>query len=121
MVLVGHSQRLAEPLTSRQRRSMAVVGVLFVLAAVAVGILASVDTGGIPVSRDGCVSVLVAGSTGAEVLHECGAAARSLCHSEYARHDRLAQRLQPQCRLAGILPGDRAEGRGLGGVRKTPD
>jgi endonuclease YncB( thermonuclease family) len=55
-----------------------------------------------PASGHGCVSVLVAGSTGGTLLYECGMEARAWCKTEYALHDRLALAVQPQCRLAGI-------------------
>jgi hypothetical protein len=102
MVLVGHSQRLAEPLTSRQRRGMAAVGLILVLAAIVAGVLSVTNGSGIPASRDGCLNLVVAGSTGGQVLHECGASARSFCRAEYARSDGLALKVQAQCGLAGI-------------------
>jgi hypothetical protein len=111
MVLVGHSQRIAVPLTRRQRRAMAACGVVLLLAAVAVGVLAATDKGGYPVSSHGCVSLLVAGATGAQSFRECGAPARAFCRQEYARRDRLALEAQPQCRLAGIEPTDRSGAR----------
>jgi hypothetical protein len=104
MVLVGHSQRLAEPLTRRERRTMAAFGVLLVAAVIAVAVLVTTGNGGGSVSRNGCVSILVAGSTGVELLHECGAPARSWCKSELGRRSTFALKLAVQCRLAGIDP-----------------
>jgi hypothetical protein len=103
MVLVGHSQRLAEPLTRRQRRGMLYCGLGVLVASIAVvAILVTSNKSLAPASGHGCVSVQVAGATGGVVLHECGTTARSWCRTEYARHDRLALAVQPQCRLAGI-------------------
>jgi hypothetical protein len=103
MVLVGHSQRLAEPLTRRQRRGLLGCGLGVLVATVVVIVVLVTNHRGIaPVSGHGCVSVLVAGSTGGALLYECGTTARAWCKTEYARHDRLALAVQPQCRRAGI-------------------
>jgi hypothetical protein len=105
MVLVGHSQRLAEPLTRRQRRGLLGCGLgVLVATVVVIVVLATSHKGIAPVSGHGCVSVLVAGSTGGTLLYECGATARAWCRTEYARRDRLALAVQPQCRRAGIAP-----------------
>jgi len=103
MVLVGHAGRLAEPLTRRQRRGLAAVGALLVVAVV--GVTVWLATHKDPyVSRNGCVYVMVAGPTGGTLLGQCGAAARAWCASELGAHDLLAPKLLPQCRLAGIYP-----------------
>ena len=100
MVMVGHSQRLAQPLTRGQQRVIAVVvGVLLAAATWAV-----IRPTSAPVSRNGCVSVVVASSTGGGLLHNCGAAARAWCQTEFARSDALARLIQPQCRRAGLQP-----------------
>ena len=100
MVMVGHSQRLAQPLTRGQQRVIAVVvGVLLAAATWAV-----IRPTSAPVSRNGCVSVVVASSTGGGLLHNCGAAARAWCQTEFARSDALARLIQPKCRRAGLQP-----------------
>jgi hypothetical protein len=100
MVMVGHSQRLAQPLTRGQQRVIAVV-VAVLLAAATWAVIRPTSA---PVSRNGCVSVVVASSTGGGLLHNCGAAARAWCQTEFARTDALARLIQPQCRLAGLQP-----------------
>lgn len=100
MVLIGHSQRVSQPLTRTQKRGLAVVAVIAVgLAAWAIARSTSA-----PVSSNGCVSVLVPSSTGGGVLSHCGAAARSWCQTEFVSTGDLAKRVQAQCRLAGIEP-----------------
>jgi hypothetical protein len=98
MVMIGHAQRLAQPLTPWQKRLIAGV----VAALVGVSAWAIARPSGVPASGKGCVSVIVASSMGGGVLTQCGAAARTWCQSESARHDALAQRIQEQCRLAGV-------------------
>jgi hypothetical protein len=100
MVMVGHSQRLAQPLTRGQQRGIAVV----VAVLIAVTSWAVLRPGSPPASRSGCVSVTVASSMGGGVLQRCGAAARSWCLAEFARTDALAQLVQAQCQRAGLQP-----------------
>src|ERR1700733_1260308 len=98
MVLVGHAERIATPLTHRQRWLVAAV-----LAAIVGGSLwAVLRSPGAPISADGCVRLVVASSTGGNVLSQCGASARSWCATEYSQTDPLAKRIQAQCLLAGI-------------------
>lgn len=98
MVMIGHAQRLAQPLTPWQKRLIAVV----VAALVGVSAWAIARPSSVSASRNGCVNVLVASSMGGGMLTQCGAGARTWCQSESARHDALAQRIQEQCRLAGV-------------------
>jgi hypothetical protein len=103
MVMTGHAQRLAQPLTRGQKRVIAIV----VAALVGVSSWLIVGQRGVPVSRNGCVNVLVASSMGGGLLQHCGAEARSWCQAEFARNDALALRIQEQCRLAGLRPSQR--------------
>jgi hypothetical protein len=98
MVLVGHAQRLSQPLTRMQRRLVAAV-VIIVVGASAWAITQAASA---PASRNGCVNLVVPGSMGGGVLSHCGAAARSWCASEYRQSDPLALLAAVQCRLAGI-------------------
>ena len=100
MVMVGHSQRLAQPLTRGQQRAIALV----LVAVLAAATWAVVRPSSAPVSRNGCVSVVIPGSMGGGLLHYCGAAARTWCQAEFARTDMLARLGQPQCRSAGLQP-----------------
>jgi hypothetical protein len=100
MVMVGHSQRLAQPLTRGQQRVIALV----VVVLLAVAAWAITRSSSAPVSRNGCVSTVLAGSMGGGLLHQCGSAARTLCQAEFARSDALARLIQPQCLRAGLQP-----------------
>lgn len=96
MVLVGHAQRIAQPLTRLQR--WLVGAVVIVVAAVSAWVIT--QTTGAPASAKGCVNLVVPGSMGGGVISHCGAAARSWCASEARQSDRLAQLALVQCRLA---------------------
>jgi hypothetical protein len=102
MVLVGHSKHQAKPLTPGQRKAMRAVGAIIVVTAATVVVWLSVTHTGVAESRHGCVSVIVAGATGGNLLRQCGAAARVWCKSEFTKHDPLALRIQQQCRIAGV-------------------
>ena len=100
MVMTGHAQRLAQPLTRSQKRLIGVVLAIVVgLAGWAIARSASA-----PSSSHGCVNVVVASSTGGDVLSHCGAAARKWCQTEFASSGPLALRIQAQCRDAGLSP-----------------
>jgi hypothetical protein len=105
MILVDHSQRTAVPLTPRQRRAMWSCAAIVAVAAVGVVVwLSTAGQSSYTQSRNGCVNVVVAGATGGQLLHRCGAAARAWCKTEYRRTDPVALSAQPQCRDAGIYP-----------------
>jgi hypothetical protein len=100
MVMIGHAQRLSQPLTRVQKRLIAVV-LVSVLALAGWAIARSAAA---PSSSHGCVNVVVASSTGGNLLSHCGAAARRWCQSEFASSGALALRVQAQCRDAGLAP-----------------
>jgi hypothetical protein len=93
-----------EPLTSRDRRGIAIVlGLLLVLAA-GVGTWAAVRPGGYGPSRDGCVTVTEPSSTGGALVHACGSTAVAMCRAAFADHGQVSLLTRPQCRLAGLGP-----------------
>jgi hypothetical protein len=104
-----------EPLTRRDRRGLAAVGGLALAALAGLGIWAAVSPGQYGQSRDGCVTVTAASSTGGSVLHECGAGAVSMCRAAFRHEDRLSMLTRPQCRLAGLGPAPKPPGGPSGG------
>ncbi len=100
----GRSKRLAGPLTTRNKRVMAAVGVLVAVAIVGLTVWGASDPGSYGRSRNGCVNINMPSSMGGAIQHECGPAARALCRAAFTRHDQLALLTQPQCRLAGLSP-----------------
>jgi hypothetical protein len=96
--------RFGESLTAREKRVVSVVAVVLLLVFGGVGVWAATDPGSYGRSRDGCVNVTTAGSTGGGILHECGTKAKTLCHNAFTQNDKLAWLARPQCRLAGLGP-----------------
>ena len=83
---------------------MALVGALIVAGLVGLGIWAAVQPGGYGQSRNGCVTVSAASSTGGALLHACGARAVAMCQAAFTHQDQLSRLTRPQCRLAGLGP-----------------
>jgi hypothetical protein len=94
----------AEPVTRRDRRRLAVVGVIVLAVFAGVGIWAAVRPGSYGASRDGCITVNMPSTTGGALVHGCGPTARSMCRSAYASTGTAARLTRQQCRLAGIAP-----------------
>lgn len=101
MVMVGHSERLATPLSRRQGRTMAAVIALLLALVIAAIVIASVGSQTQP-SAHGCVNVVVPSSMGAAQQHQCGTAAREWCASLAGSSSVEARRVLPECRRAGI-------------------
>jgi hypothetical protein len=96
---------------------MASVGIALVLAVIAVAVVIATNPDGYGVSRNGCVSVLLASSTGGQIVHECGAPARSWCRNESRQRGPIALKVEAQCRLAGIGANGRPLRRESAGAR----
>jgi hypothetical protein len=93
-----------ESLTPRQKRVFAIVAGLLIVLVAGVGAWAARSPGSYGRSSHGCINVVTPSSTGGAVLHQCGAAARAICRSAFAHHNRLDLLTRPQCRLAGLVP-----------------
>ncbi|HEY6277131.1 MAG TPA: hypothetical protein VIX86_12455 [Streptosporangiaceae bacterium] len=97
-----HPNRRGESLTPRQKRVFVVVGVALVVLLGGFGAWAAASSGRYGGSGHGCINVVVPSSTGGGILHDCGAAARTLCRQAFTAHTQLARYARPQCRLAGL-------------------
>jgi hypothetical protein len=93
-----------EALTRRDKRGMAIVGGLVLALSAGVGIWTAVRPGQYGPSRDGCVTVMAASSTGGALVHACGPSAAALCQAAFSHDDKLSLLTRPQCRLAGLGP-----------------
>lgn len=105
MVMVGHSKRLAEPMSRGQKRGLAIFLVVLLLGVVGATVYAIASNDSFGTSHDGCVSLTVASSLGGAEIHRCGSAAKALCRAAQTANDPLSRELRPQCVLAGYGPG----------------
>lgn len=90
------------PTLSRRQRVTRSTVVIVMAIAVGIGIWLAAVRGGDSDSHPGCVTLILASSTGGARLHQCGEPARTLCHSAYIDNDKIALLIRPQCRLAGL-------------------
>jgi hypothetical protein len=105
MPLEGHWRRTNTPLRRLQKRerSIAIAAVAVTAIALLALVLATAsDTR--PPPAPGCIRVLVAGRTGGEVVHACGAQAKKTCAQSANFHDPRAEKVAESCREAGIEP-----------------
>jgi len=103
MPLEGHWRRVNTPLRrlGTRERNVAIVAVGVTLVALVALILATAGDSR-PGPGPGCIRALVAGRTGGEVIHACGAEARATCARSATYHDPRAQTIVESCRQAGI-------------------
>jgi hypothetical protein len=86
------------------REKWMIGGVLGVVVALAVVLLISFAASG-PSSRAGCIYATIPAATGAEQIHQCGAAAKSMCatvHTTGAFTPQAASTIASACRKAGL-------------------
>jgi uncharacterized membrane protein YeiH len=93
-----------EPVTGRDRRKIAVIGVIVLAVFAGIGIWAAVRPGAYGASRNGCITVNVPSTTGGGLLHGCGSRAQAMCRNAYAGQGIAVQLTRQQCRIAGISP-----------------
>jgi hypothetical protein len=98
MPVEKQAERLATPLGGRDRRLLAVLGVLSALAILA-GAVYAATRGGDP-AGERCFTATYAASVGGATVHECGAAA-----VHYCRVDAVLPELAAACRRAGFTVG----------------
>ena len=105
MPFEGQAERLATPLSGRDRRFIVALVCVFVLA-IAASVFAYTKRPAAP-SNKGCIVVTVASSLGGTTLRNCGAAARRFCRSE----GRLNRDIAVACRREGYALGPIRAGR----------
>ncbi len=98
------SQPAAERVTGRDKRRIAAAAAAVLLVLAAVAVWAAVRPGSYGSSRAGCITVTIPGSTGGQLIHQCGGPARAACRHAYTGTSKIAMLTRPQCRLAGISP-----------------
>jgi hypothetical protein len=103
MPMEGHWRRTNTPLrklTARER-SVLIAGLVATIVATLAVILLS-DSHARPAPAAGCINVMVAGRTGGEVIHPCGAEAEATCANAGKYDDPRARKMIAACREAGI-------------------
>jgi type II secretory pathway component PulM len=103
MPLEGHWRTVNTPLrrlTARER-NVVIAGLVVTIVAVFALILLS-ENHGRPAPAAGCINVMVAGRTGGEVLHPCGAAAKTTCASAATFDTPRSRAIVESCREGRI-------------------
>jgi len=115
MPLEGHWQRTNTPLRrlTKRERNVVIAGLATTLIALAVLLLATAGNSR-PAPPPGCISVPVAGRTGAELVHGCGVEAREICARAATRDDPGSQAIVAGCGERGIRPLGSPAGAGTG-------
>jgi hypothetical protein len=105
MPLEGHWQRTNTPLRrlTKRERNVVISGLAVTLVALAVLLLATAGSTQ-PPPPPGCISVAVAGRTGAELVHGCGTEAREICARAATRDDPGSRAIVESCGERGIRP-----------------
>jgi hypothetical protein len=105
----GRAVRAGRRFSVRERWVIRVV--LAIVLAGVVGVAVALITAG-PKSGNGCIYATIAGPVGAEQIHQCGAAARSLCQSATSSGFTAdaARAIEAECRKAGLPVGAHARG-----------
>ena len=97
-------ESFGQSLSPRGKWMMGLSGVVLLAVLAGVGVWSSVHKNSYGPSRNGCVNLTVASTTGAGTIHDCGSQAKSLCRNAYRHSDKLSGLIRPQCRLAGLGP-----------------
>ena len=98
MPVEKQAERLATPLGGRDRRFLAVLGLVSVLAILAGAVYSATRSGDPAGAR--CFTATYAASVGGATVHECGAAA-----VHYCRADAVVPQVAVACRRAGFTVG----------------
>ncbi|HVY78478.1 MAG TPA: hypothetical protein VG898_08240 [Solirubrobacterales bacterium] len=103
MPLEGHWQTVNTPLrtlTARERN--VVIAVLAVTAVAILGLLLIPSDEGRTRAAEGCIYTVVAGRTGGEPVHGCGAEAEAICAHAAQFSDPRADAIVAECRAQGV-------------------
>jgi type II secretory pathway component PulM len=103
MPLEGHFQRVNTPLRrlTKRERNVLVAGIAIMLVAF-VGLVLATNSDSRPQQAAGCMYTVVAGRTGGETVHGCGAEAEAICAHSARFDDPRAEKVVEACREAGV-------------------
>jgi len=115
MPLEGHWKRTNTPLRrlTNRERNVVIAGMAATLIALAVLLLATAGTSQ-PPPPPGCISVSIAGRTGAELINGCGIEAREICAQAASRDDPNSAAIVSSCAERRIRPLSSPANSGLG-------
>jgi hypothetical protein len=98
MPLEGHWNRLATPLSGRERRLLVAVAAVVVAVAIGVGVYAATDGAH---HQAGCIDVTVPASVGGATIHRCGTDAVRFCRMQGSSDAAIAR----ACKREGLATG----------------
>lgn len=103
MPLEGHFQRVNTPLRrlTKRERNVVIAGLVVTLAALLALILATASDSR-PQPASGCIYTVVAGRTGGEPVHGCGAEAEAICAHSARFQDPRSETVVEACREASV-------------------
>jgi predicted metal-binding membrane protein len=103
MPLEGHFQRVNTPLRrlTKRERNVVIAGLVVTLASLLALILATASDSR-PQPAPGCIYTVVAGRTGGEPVHGCGAEAEAICAHSARFHNPRSETVVEACREAGV-------------------
>lgn len=105
MPLEGHYRRVNTPLrrlTRRERTVAVVVLAVTVMALLVLALAPASDSTSNAAAGPGCIYTVVAGRTGGEPVHGCGAEAAAICAHAAQFHDPRATEIVATCERAGV-------------------
>src|ERR1700744_5096147 len=107
--MFGRMNPLDRSPSHRQKLWLGVVGGVFALALIGLGVWGAFAPDSYSSSGNGCVNVTLPGTMGGGILHKCGSAARTFCQSSSVQGSQpLAVREREQCVKGGFLAGSSA-------------
>src|SRR5215472_6106323 len=83
-------------MSPRQKRVLIIICAVIAAATLAGSLWGALSSDQYGSSANGCVSINIPGSTGGELIHKCGNAAKALCRDAYAGNDPVSLAEQPQ-------------------------
>ncbi|HUK44761.1 MAG TPA: hypothetical protein VLV28_05665 [Gaiellaceae bacterium] len=98
MPLEGHWDRLATPLSGRERRLLVILAAVVVAVAIAVGVYAATDRAR---HQAGCIDVTVPASVGGATIHRCGKDAVTFCRTQGSSDAAISR----ACKREGLATG----------------
>jgi hypothetical protein len=103
MPLEGHFQRVNTPLRrlTKRERNVLVAGLAITIVAL-VGLVLATQSDSRPQPAAGCIYTVVAGRTGGEPVHGCGAEAEAICAHSARFQDPRAEKVVAVCHEAGV-------------------